>query len=79
MKTQVTIIIDIYLKILVTGHLLKNDVILFSRKDFCGLGLGLRLRLELAEICFRSNVHSGKCTRSKYIIFYESLRSFIIF
>jgi len=33
----------------------KNDVILFSRKGFSALGL------ELEEIRFRSNVHSGKC------------------
>jgi len=51
----------------------KNDVISFSRKSFVlvlelelGFGLGLNLGLELAEIPvrFRSNVHSGKCTRA---------------
>jgi len=47
---------------------------IFFPKDFCalrlelgiglGLELGLRFGLELAEIRFRSNVHSGVYTRS---------------
>jgi len=31
-------------------YLPKNDVILFSRKRFCALGLGSELDLELAKI-----------------------------
>jgi len=38
-------------------------------KHYCALGIGLELGfgLELAEICFRSNVFSSKCSRSKQI------------
>jgi len=45
---------------MVSEHLPKSDVILFSRKRFCafGLGLGLRLGYELAEI--RLNTFSVK-------------------
>jgi len=40
----------------------KNDAISFFRKRFCALDLGVEL--EMAEIRFRLNVHSGKCSRS---------------
>jgi len=43
----------------------KNDVISFSRKHFCALGLSSGLMLKLAEIRFRSNVHSGKYAGSQ--------------
>jgi len=57
----------------------KNDVILFSRKRFCALGLGfglelwlglgLRLESELPEIRLntffgQTSIRAGKCTRS---------------
>jgi len=46
----------------------KNDVISLVRKRYCALGLrlqlGLGLGLGLAEIRFRSNVFSSKCSRS---------------
>jgi len=43
----------------------KNDVISLVRKHYRALGLGLELGLGLAEIRFRSNVFSSKCSRSQ--------------
>jgi len=45
------------------GHLPEKRRHFVFPKTFCALGLGLRLGLE--EIRFRSNVHSGKSTRSR--------------
>jgi len=49
----------------------KIDVISSVRKRYCalGLGLGLELRLGLAEIHFRSNVFSSKYSRYRLVRF----------
>jgi len=58
----------------------KNDVVVFFRKGFCALVL--EFGLELAEIRFRSNVHSGKSTRcwfwNEKIWFWSSITQSIL-
>jgi len=54
----------------VSGHLVRK-MTSFRFPDkvvvvyFCALGLVLELRLEIG-LRFRSNVHSGRCTRSQW-------------